>query len=151
MTSSVHLSILSAIKTAVEALPIIEACYLDRPELVGTNETKPLVIIRSGDVEGSNEASHTSQDDSTTIEVSIYVDLPITQHGFTACLSEVVDSPMIEVHAAIYAALHNVAGVYNMVLISRRPIAEREVGILQMVYNVDYSSRQEDLSIPSPP
>jgi hypothetical protein len=151
MTASVHLQILQAMQTAVDALPIIEACYLDRPETVGDNEPKPLVIINSGDVEGSNEVSHTSQDDTVTIEVNIYVALPITQTGFTTGISQAVDDPMIAVHSAIYTAVRTVPGFYNITQTARRPIADSGNGMLQMIYNVDYSARQDDFSVPSPP
>jgi len=151
MTASVHLQILQAIQTAVDALPIIQGCYLDRPEPVGDNEPKPLVIINSGEVEGSNEVSHTSQDDSVTIEVNIFVDLPLSQNGFTTGISQAVDDPMIAVHAAIYTAVRTVPGFYNITQTARRPTADSGNGMLQMIYNIDYSSRQDDLSIPSPP
>lgn len=151
MTASVHLQILQAIQTAVDALPIIQGCYLDRPETVGDNEPKPLVIINSGDVEGSNEASHTSQDDNVTIEVNIFVDLPLSQNGFTTGISQAVDDPMIAVHAAIYTAVRTVPGFYNITQTARQPTSDSGNGMLRMIYSIDYSSRQDDLSIPSPP
>lgn len=151
MTASIHLQILQAMQAAVAALPSIQACYLDRPETVGDNEPKPLVIINSGDVEGSNEVSHTSQDDTVTIEVNIFVDLPLSQNGFTVGISAAVDAAMIAVHAAIYTAVRSVPGFYNITQTARRPTADSSNGMLQMIYNVDYSSRQDDFSAPSPP
>ena len=151
MTASVHLQILQAIQTAVDALPIIQGCYLDRPETVGDNEPKPLVIINSGDVEGSNEVSHTSQDDSVTIEVNIFVDLPLSQNGFTTGISQAVDDPMIAVHAAIYTAVRTVPGFYSITQTARQPTSDSGNGMLRMIYSIDYSSRQDNLSIPSPP
>lgn len=151
MTASVHLQILQAMQAAVDALPSIQACYLDRSETVGDNEPKPLVIINSGDVEGSNEVSHTSQDDTATIEVNIFVNLPLSQNGFTTGVSTSVDEAMIAVHAAIYTAVRTVPGFYNITQTARRPTADTGNGMLQMIYDVDYSSRQDNLSIPSPP
>lgn len=151
MTASVHLQILQAMQAAVAALPNIQACYLDRPETVGDNEPKPLVIINSGDVEGSNEVSNTSQDDTATIEVNIFVDLPLSQNGFTTGVSVAVDDAMIAVHSAIYIAVRSVAGFYNITQTARRPTADSGNGMLQMIYNVDYSARQDDFSVPSPP
>lgn len=151
MTASVHLQILRSIQTAVDALPIIQACYLDRAETIGDNEPKPLVVINSGDVEGSNEVSHTSQDDSLTVEVNIFINLPLSQSGFAAGISECVDDAMIAVHAAIYSAVRAVPGFYSISQTARRPAADSGNGMLQMIYSVDYSSRQDDLSIPSPP
>jgi hypothetical protein len=147
---SIHFQFKKALEAQLGAIPSVGACYLDRVQPVGENETKPVIIFEEIDSDITDSDGLGTSVHAMFLHIKIHVDTKVGEGQ----ISEVTDPWWQAVHSVMTSsALRSLPGVAGIKAghrdkTYRIPNAEGDAARLDLLYTVFLSTTSHDVTIP---